>query len=109
MKTLTTLIAVVATSFTLNVNAGSVHDDPGMGDAFPMEDISYQEQGTRSQSNPNELVWGGENEGYILNSIVENSVASALLELESNPPAAGRSSSREVFIYNDTAGEYHLQ
>ena len=108
MKTLTTLIAVVAASFAINVNADAVHDEPGIGDVFPIQAVTYQES-VKSTSNPHELVWGGENEGYILNSIVENSIASALLELENNPPAAGRSNSNEVFIYNNTAGEYHLQ
>ena len=109
MKTLTTLIAVVATSFAINVNAGSVHNDPGIGDAFPIQDVTYQES-ANDTSNSNALVWGGENQGFIVNSSEENSVASALQELESNPPAAGgRSNSRAVFIYNDTAGEYHLQ
>ena len=55
------------------------------------------------------MVWGGENDGFILNSIVENSVAGALLELENNPPAVNHSNSNEVFIYNELAGEYHLQ
>ena len=108
MKTLTTLIAVVATSFAINVNAGSVHNDPGIGDAFPIQDVTYQES-TSESSNTNTLVWGGEQKGFILNSTQENSVASALQELESNPPAAGRSNSRAVFIYNDMVGEYHLQ
>jgi len=39
-----------------------------------------------SVSNSNEMVWDSNSEGYIANSI-----ASALLELENNPPAAGRS------------------
>jgi hypothetical protein len=108
MKTLTTLIAVVATSFAINVNAGSVHNDPGIGDAFPIQDVTYQKS-SGSASNPNEMVWNSNSEGYILNSTEQNTVASALRELQSNPPAAGRSNSREVFIYNDNAGEYQLQ
>ena len=107
MKTLTILIAAAAASLTINANAYNV-DDLTIGEVFPVQSITYQESAD-SVSTPNELVWGGENEGYILNSIVENSIASALQELENNPPAAGRSSSRSVFIYNDTAGEYHLQ
>ena len=108
MKTLTTLIAVVATSFAINVNAGSVHNDPGIGDAFPIQDVTYQES-SDSSSNPNEMVCNSDSEGYVLKSTEENTIASALLEIESNPPAAGRSSSSETFIYNETAGEYHLQ
>ena len=108
MKTLTTLIAVVATSFAINASADSVHNDPGIGDAFPIQNITYQ--GTAdSVVNPDTLVWGGENKGFIQSSTEENSIASALLELESNPPAAGRSNSRATFIYNDMAGEYQLQ
>ena len=107
MKTLTTLIAVVATSFTLNANAFNV-DELTIGEVFSIQSVTYQEP-VNSTSIPNEMVWGGEQEGFILNSTVENSVADALLELENNPPAAGRSNTNEVFIYNELAGEYHLQ
>ncbi len=61
-----------------------------------------------STSIPNEIVWCGEHEGFILNSTVENLVAGALLELENNPPASC-GYSKEVFIWNDNSGDYHLQ
>ena len=107
MKTLTTLITVVATSFTLNANAFNV-DELTIGEVFPIHDTSTQPSEVASVSLPNEMVWGGENEGFILNSTVENSVASALLELENNPPAGG-GYSKEVFIWNEMDGDYHLQ
>ena len=110
MKTLTTLIAVAATSFALNANAEFTDTEVlSIGEIFPIQTSSAQPSEVASVSIPNEMVWGGEQKGFILNSTVENSIASALLELENNPPAAGRSNTNEVFIYNDTAGEYHLQ
>jgi len=108
MKTLTTLIAVVATSFTLNANAYNV-DELTIGEIFPIQTTSTQSSDVASVSLPNEMLWGGEHEGFILNSTIENSVVGALLELENNPPAAGSSNTKEVFIWNDNAGEYHLQ
>ena len=109
MKTLTTLIAVVATSFALNANAEYTDTEVlNIGEIFPIQTTSVQSSEVASVSIPNEMVWDSNSEGYISNSIVENSVAGALLELENNPPAAG-GSSNEVFIYNELAGEYHLQ
>ena len=109
MKTLTTLIAVVATSFALNANAEYTDTEVlNIGEIFPIQTTSVQSSEVASVSSPNEMVWDSNSEGYISNSIVENSVAGALLELENNPPAAG-GSSNEVFIYNELAGEYHLQ
>ena len=110
MKTLTTLIAVVATSFALNANAEYTDTETlSLGEIFPIQTTSVQSSEVTSVSSPNEMVWDSNSEGYISNSTVENSVAGALLELENNPPAAGRSNSNEVFIYNELAGEYHLQ
>ncbi|MBE9525692.1 MAG: hypothetical protein IME94_01835 [Proteobacteria bacterium] len=106
MKTLTTLIAVAATSFALNANAFNV-DELTIGEVFPIQSITYQ-QPVNSTSLPNEMVWSSEKESYFLISSQENSVAGALLELKNNPPAAG-GYSKEVFIYNEMAGEYHLQ
>ena len=109
MKTLTTLIAVVATSFAINVNAEYTDTETlNIGEVFPIQETSPRNSEETTTSNPNEMVWNSDSEGYISKSSEENSVASALLELENNPPAAG-SSSREVFIYNEIAGEYHLQ
>ena len=109
MKTLTTLIVVAATSFALNANAEYVDSETlNIGEVFPIQVSSVRSSDEAGTSNPNEMVWNSSSEGYISKSSEENSVASALLELESNPPAAG-GSSREVFIYNEVAGEYHLQ
>ena len=110
MKTLTTLIAVVATSFAINANAEYIDTETlSIGEIFPIQEVSYSSAEVVSVSLPNEMVWGGENKGWILNTTQENAVASALLELESNPPAAGRSNTREIFIWNDNAGDYQLQ
>ena len=110
MKTLTTLIAVVATSFALNANAEFTDTEVlGIGEIFPIQTTRVQSSDVVSASNPNEMVWDSNSEGYIANSIVESSIASALFELENNPPAAGRSNTNEVFIYNELAGEHDLQ
>ena len=109
MKTLTTLIAVVATSFTLNANAEYIDTETlNIGEIFPIQETRVQSSELASVSLPNELVWGGEHEGWVPVTIVENSVADALLELKNNPPAAG-AYTKEVFFYNELAGEYHLQ
>ena len=110
MKTLTTLIAVIATSFAMNANAEYTDTETlSIGEIFPIQTSRAQPSDVASVSLPNEMVWGGENEGFILNSTVENSVADALLELENNPPAAGRSNTNEVFIYDEMAGDYQFQ
>ena len=109
MKTLTTLITVVATSFTLNANAEFTDTEVlGIGEIFPIQTTRVQSSDVVSASNPNEMVWSSEKESYFLSSTIENSVAGALLELENNPPAAG-GYSKEVFIWNDNAGDYQLQ
>lgn len=109
MKTLTTLLAVVATSFTLNANAEYIDSETlSIGEIFPIQETRVQSSEVASVSIPNEMAWGGEHEGWIPATTVENSIANALLELKNNPPAAG-AYSKEVFFYNEMAGEYHLQ
>ncbi|MCU7836946.1 MAG: hypothetical protein KZQ83_17050 [gamma proteobacterium symbiont of Taylorina sp.] len=109
MKTLMTLIIATAASFSLNANAIDV-DTLSAGEIFPIHNTAIQEQMNTVSGSTGSLVYDIDSETLVyLNASEKQSVARALRELESNPPAAGRSSSREVFIYNDTAGEYHLQ
>ena len=116
MKTITTLLIAAAASFSLNVSAdsGDLHNDPGIGDAFPMQDIVIKEQPIRANiPDTGKQVWSTAYEQWVnpadFNSTAKQSIASALKELENNPPAANGMSYDPVFIYNDTAGEYHLQ
>jgi len=135
MKTITTLLIAVAASFSLNVSAdsGDLHNDPGMGDVFPMENVVLKEQ----QRTPYEVfsferttineqqrtpyiadtgkeVWSVEYEQWV-NPADFNvttkviTVADILRELETNPPASNGMSFDPVFKYDETAGEYQLQ
>jgi len=115
MKTITTLLIAVAASFSLNANAdSSIYDDPGIGDVFPMNDVSYQSNEVTYVQDTGEEVWSVEYEQWVnpadYNSTAKLTVADILQELETNPPAAGGvRPNNGVFIYNETAGEYQLQ
>ena len=112
MKTITTLLIAIAASFTLNANADtSLYGDPGIGDVFPMNDVSYQSNEVTYVQDTGEQVWSVEYEQWVnpadFNSTAKLTVADILQELETNPPAAGGvRPSNGVFIYNETAGEY---
>lgn len=57
-------------------------------------------------------VWSTEFEQYVNPADFQQAdIASANVNqyMDSNPTAAGRMKGRETFIYNNTAGEYHLQ
>lgn len=118
MKTLTTLLIAVAASFSLNanadtLNADSIYGDPGIGDVFPMNDVSYQSNEVTYVQDTGEEVWSVEYEQWVnpadFNSTAKQTVADVLYELETNPPAAGNIRPNGVFIYNENAGEYQLQ
>ncbi len=125
MKTLTTLIFAATAAFAVNANADAVHGDPDIGDVFPIQETSLQPHSINTIADTSEPVWylntvtdNGKNawsveyEEYVnpanLNQISQNSVASMLQELDSNPPAAGAYSD-DVFKWDETAGEYQLQ
>ncbi|MCW8932377.1 MAG: hypothetical protein OQL19_19345 [Gammaproteobacteria bacterium] len=57
-------------------------------------------------------VWSTEFEQYVNPADFQQDIASTddvNQYMDSNPTAAGRTKGREVFIYNETVGEYHLQ
>ena len=106
MKTLTTLIAVVAASFALNANAEYTDTEVlNIGEIFPIQTTNVQSSEVTGVSIPNEMVWDSNSEGYISSSTYESSVAGALRELESNPPAAGKAGDNSTFpayLWNET-------
>ena len=119
MKTITTLIAIAAASFALNANAEFTDTEYlTIGEVFPIQNSAVQEQQVTfiedtSELNNNLAVHGDPGIGDVFPirntySIARQSVARALLELELNPPAAGKSTD-EVFIWNEMDGDYHLQ
>ena len=112
MKTLTTLIFAATAAFAVNANADAVHGDPSIGDVFPIQETSLQPQPINTIADTSKEVWSVEYEEYInpsdFNMTTQNSVASMLQELDSNPPAAGARSDN-TFKWDETAGEYQLQ
>ena len=112
MKTITTLLIAVAASFSLNANADPLYGDPDIGDVFPMENITIQDQELTIVEDTGKQIWSVSYEQWVnpadFNSTAKQTLASVLQELENNPPAAGKSSSA-VFIFDETAGEYQLQ
>ncbi|MCP3849549.1 MAG: hypothetical protein GY694_04830 [Gammaproteobacteria bacterium] len=58
-------------------------------------------------------VWSSEFEEYVNSADYKStdivSIDDVNQLMENNPTAAGRAKGREVFVYNTTAGEYHLQ
>lgn len=113
MKIITTLLLAATTALSMNVTASELHNDPGIGDVFPMENVVIQEQAIRTDiADTGRQVWSTSHEQWVnpadYNSIAKQSIASALQELENNPPAAGKRSSA-VFIWDETADEYQLQ
>ncbi|MCU7836049.1 MAG: hypothetical protein KZQ83_12475 [gamma proteobacterium symbiont of Taylorina sp.] len=97
MKTLTTLIAVVATSFALNANAEFIDTTAlGVGEVFPIQSTIVQDNSVAG--NTDGLVYDIDSETLVyLNASEKQSVASALRELENNPPAAGKSDNNSSF------------
>ena len=88
MKTITTLLIAVAASFSLNANADTLYGDPGIGDVFPMNDVSYQANEVTYVKDTGEEVWSVEYEQWInpadFNSTAKLTVADVLHGLETN-------------------------
>ena len=116
MKTITTLLIAATAAFSLNASAydsSELHNDPGIGDVFPMQSVAIQEQAIRADiADTGKLVWSTSYEQWVnpadFNSTAKQTIASALQELENNPPAAGKRSNA-VFIWDETADEFQLQ
>jgi hypothetical protein len=113
MKTITVLLVAVAASFSINANADNLYSDPGIGDVFPMNDVSYQANEVSYVKETGKEVWSIEYEEWVnpgdFNSTAKLTVADILQELETNPPAAGSIRSDSVFIWDEVADEYQLQ
>ena len=111
MKTIATIIFATVTTISLNANAAPVHGDPGIGDVFPIQDITIQPGEIKMVRNSGKEVWSVTYEEWVnpadFNSDARQTIASALNQLENNPPAAGKYS--QTFIWDNTAGEYQLQ
>ena len=111
MKTLTTLLIAVTASVSLNVNANELYNDPGIDDVFPMNAVTIQEQNVTFVEDTGQQVWSVEYEQWVnpadFNSTNKETLAGIEKELETNPPAAGKSSN-SVFIWDEMAGEYQL-
>ena len=113
MKTITILLIAAAAAFSMTANANELYNDPAIDDVFPMENVGIQEQAIRPDiADTGKQVWSISYEQWVnpadFNSTAKQTIASALQELENNPPAAGKRSSA-VFIWDETADEYQLQ
>ena len=78
-----------------------------------MNDVSYQASKVTYVKHTGEEIWSVEYEQWVnpadFNSTAKLTVADILQELETNPPASGGIRPNDVFIYDETAGEYQLQ
>ncbi len=113
MKTLNSLLIALTAAVSLNANADPLYGDPAIDDIFPMEDVAIKHQTIKTDiADTGRLVWSVPYEQWVnpadFNSSAKRTIASALQELENNPPASG-SYSRELFKWDETAGEYQLQ
>ncbi len=74
--------------------------------SIPEGIVSYSDDANKNS------VWSAEFEQYVDPADFKQDVTSiddVNHYMGSNPTAAGRMKGRETFIYNETAGEYHLQ
>ncbi len=122
MKTLNTLIASALLSSVALV--GTVQADDSLSSLIYEDSSNIYSTATHQSSQPVGIisyaddanktsVWSAEFEQYVNpEDFTQNSVASlddANHYMGSNPTAAGGMKGSETFIYNETAGEYHLQ
>lgn len=113
MKTIITLLITVTAAFSMTANANELYNDPAMGDVFPMQNVVIQKQAIKADvADTGKLIWSTPYEQWVnpadFNSTAKQTIASALQELEDNPPAAGNRSNA-VFIWDETADEFQLQ
>jgi len=122
MKTLKTLLT--STLFASVVLAGTAQADNSLSNLIYEESSNIYSEVNHQNSTPvgvlsygdnsNEnSVWSSEYEQYVSPGDFQQadiaSTGDVNQYLGGNPTAAGRTNSRETFIYNETAGEYHLQ
>jgi len=121
MKTIKTLIT--ATLFASAALTGAAQADNSLSSLIYEESSNIYSQVNHQRSTPTGIisygddantasVWSAEYEQYVNPADFKQAdIASSSginQYLDSNPTAAGKSSG-DVFIYNETAGEYHLQ
>ncbi|MCW8932379.1 MAG: hypothetical protein OQL19_19355 [Gammaproteobacteria bacterium] len=121
MKTLKTLltsalfasVAITGTVQADNPLSGLTYEDshnmfntPSLQTSTQVEILSYGDNANKNS------VWSTEYEQHVdpsdfIQDVV--SIDNVNQYMDSNPTAAGKMKGRETFIYNETAGEYHLQ
>jgi len=127
MKTITTSLiksVVTATLFASVTLAATAQADDALSGLIyeessniysestlkPSEQIGVLSFGDNANKNS---VWSTEFEEYVNPSDYKSTDMASINDvnqlLENNPTAAGRAKGREVFVYNTTVGEYHLQ
>jgi len=121
MKTFKTLLT--ATLFASVAITGTAQADNSLSNLIYEESSNIYSEATHQNSTQEGIVsysddanknaiWSSEYEQYVNPADFKQDVASingVNQYMGSNPTAAGRMKGREIFIYNETVGEYHLQ
>ncbi|WP_198262798.1 hypothetical protein [sulfur-oxidizing endosymbiont of Gigantopelta aegis] len=115
-RTISITAIVLSAGIAFNANADNnaeLYGDPAMNDVFPVQSVTIKEQPIRIINETKQIVWSTSYEEWVnpadFSSSAQQTLASALLEMENNPPAAGGGRSNQIFIWDDTADEYQLQ
>jgi hypothetical protein len=114
-RTISVTAIALSAGIAFNANAGfsaELYNDPAINDVFPEQSVTIKEQPVRIINDRSQLVWSTSYEEWVnpadFSSSAQQTIASALLEMENNPPAAG-GRPNQVFIWDETADEYQLQ
>lgn len=87
--------------------SANIYSETSYQKSSPTGILSYADDANKS------AVWSTEFEEYVDPATFEQQSVASIGDINkmmaSNPTAAGRIKGRETFIYNETAGEYHLQ
>ncbi len=88
-------------------DSSNIYSEVTLQSSQPVGIISYADDANKT------AVWSAEFEQYVNPADFTRKSIASLDDVNkymgSNPSAAGRMKGRETFIYNETAGEYHLQ
>ncbi len=112
MKTTTTLLIAAATAFSINANANYLDETAdeeyqSIGSA-PVQNTVRVSNSTANHLNQVSFLNETADEEYgYMNWSSELDIASALNELDRNPPAAGGNSSNQVSFLNETVEDEH--
>ena len=121
MKTLITLLATTLfTSVVITTTAQAQNpissltyeDSSNMFSSVDYTNSSHSKVLSFGDDHNKQSVWSTEYEQYVNPAEFTTEIASlddVNRYMEVNPSAAQKTKGREVFIYNETAGEYHLQ